>query len=95
MAVHMVYLFAGVHALAPVVCFSGLAGAVSTETARLLRHLLTPAEECLFANVLIQLIELGWELNRDSVRALMKWFLPMVDKKRSVGERGAGGGGCR
>ncbi|XP_037069652.1 uncharacterized protein LOC119091037 [Pollicipes pollicipes] len=57
--------------------------ASQAEWLRATRRLLTPPEECVFASGLVQLIELGWELNRDSVRVLMRWFLPHIGKKRA------------
>ncbi|KAF0302706.1 Chromobox 5 [Amphibalanus amphitrite] len=46
------------------------------------RKLLTVAEEYMFSTALIQLVEEGWELNRDSIRVLMRWYLPQLGNKK-------------
>ena len=46
------------------------------------RKLLTVAEEYMFSTALIQLVEEGWELNRDSIRVLLRWYLPQLGNKK-------------
>lgn len=46
-------------------------------------RLLSVIEEYMFANSLIYLVDDGWELNRDSVRVLLRNYLSLMGRKRA------------